>query len=551
MQLGRRRIRWFDWWTLALWAGLALINIINARTANAVVNETGASGSPFVVTGQLEVRFTPETPLSGAVRSFGRMATGTPSVDAVFQRHQVSAMRPVFPWRGETSQHEADRRLSRYQIIEFPETGDPDLIIHELLATGAVVSVEKIWAHPLAVVTPDDPQWNLQYAPAIIGANAVWEVEPGSDTAKLAMLDSGVNYKHEDLRDKVWVNPGEDLDGDEEVYDLDDMNGIDDDGNGLVDDLIGYDFFSGFGGLGVWAGEDGAGPDNDPNDFHGHGTHCAGIAAAATNNALGVAGIAGGAEANNLYWSRGPRIMCVRIGAKASDGLGYVTMSAAAAGIDYAARMGADVISCSWGSSLTGALGAAVLLAHDSGVVIAKAAGNSNTSETPDDWMNLTSQVIAVASTNSSDQRSGFSNFGEWVEIAAPGSGIRSTVSFSYTPSYSYMSGTSMATPAYAGAALLIKSLVPGWTKTEIDSILLATAHNIDAENPTYVGLLGAGRVDVNAAIQDLPLALFSAGPTLLGSPGLTVDFTDLSPNSPSAWTWSFGDGDSSALQSP
>lgn len=108
-----------------------------------------------------------------------------------------------------------------------------------------------------------------------------------------------------------------------------------------------------------------------------------------------------------------------------------------------------------------------------------------------------------------------------------------------------------MAAPSYGGAALLIKSLMPSFTSVEIDSLLMATADNLDALNPNYMGLLGTGRVNVLNAIQDLPAANFSAGPVLLGAPGLTVDFTDFSPNSPSAWSWTFGDGDVSSDQNP
>lgn len=527
----------------------ALILLIIPALSQAEVNEDGNTARPFVVSDRIEVRFTDDITLNSATHSFGRVRLGAPAVDAILEQYQATELRPLFPWRNENSLHSADREMSRFQTLTVPENTDLDILIADLLATGKVQSAEKIWAMPIAEVTPDDPQWGLQYAPAKIGANSVWDVETGSDTAKIALADTGVNYLHEDLRNKVWVNPGEDLDGDGEVYDLDDLNGIDDDGNGVIDDLNGYDFFAGFGGIGSWPGEDPSAPDSDPNDYHGHGTHCAGIAAAATSNALGVAGIAGGETPNAQYYKRGPRIICLRIGGKATDGQGYVTMDAAAAAIDYAARNGADVISCSWGSSATGGLFAAISMAQDSGIVIVKAAGNANDDQT--DYMNSLPGVISVASTNSSDTRSGFSSFGSWVEISAPGSSIRSTNSVAYNPSYSYKSGTSMATPAYAGAVLLVKSLMPSWTAQEIDSVLLNSADSIDHLNPGYEEQLGSGRVNVFRAIENLPVANFSAGPELIGEPGLQVDFTDLSPNSPSAWSWTFGDGAVSSDQNP
>jgi subtilisin family serine protease len=528
----------------------AIFTLAFASAAHSEFTQNNPEAKPFVLPDRLEVRFADDVTLGSTTHSFGRVRLGAPAVDAVLGQYDALQLRPMFPWRDENSTSLADRNMSRFQTLTVPENTNLDELISDLLATGKVQSAEKVWAMPIAEVTPDDPQWNLQYAPEIIGANAVWDVEPGSDTAKIALLDTGVNYRHEDLVNKVWVNPGEDIDGDGEVYDLDDLNGFDDDGNGLIDDLIGYDFFGGFGGgLGIAPGEDPHTPDSDPNDFHGHGTHCAGIAAAATGNALGVAGIAGGDNPATQYYNRGPRILCLRIGAKANDNNGYVTMGAAASAIDYAAKHGADVISCSWGSSVTTALFNAINLALGSGIVIVKAAGNANNDES--DYMNDYPRIISVASTNSSDTRSGFSSFGSWVEISAPGSSIRSTNSVAYTPNYSYKSGTSMATPAYAGAALLVKSLMPSWTAQEIDSVLLNSADTIDYLNPGFEEQLGSGRVNVQRAIENLPVANFSAGPELIGQPGLEVDFTDLSPNSPSAWSWTFGDGAISSNQHP
>ncbi|MFQ5607551.1 MAG: S8 family serine peptidase [Candidatus Zixiibacteriota bacterium] len=528
-----------------------LLALLSASTVQAeYLGPNATAAKPFLMPGALEVQFTSDVVLSRTTRSFGRVSLREAAIDAVFERHGVTEIASTFPWRHEDSPHEADRRLSRFQRLTLPENTDLGALINELLSTGKVITAERIWVVPVTEMTPDDPRWSFagQYGPPLIGATSVWDVETGSDTAKIAIADTGVNYRHEDLRDMIWVNPGEDIDGDEEPYDLDDLNGVDDDGNGVIDDLIGYDFLTSAGGA-VWAGEDGAGRDTDPSDFQGHGSHVAGIAAAATNNGLGVAGIAGGWHAGGVYSRRGPRIMCLRIGYLANTGQGFVNLNDAAAAIDYAARMGADVINASWGSAPVTSLSTAINLAADSGVIIAKAAGNDNDTEA--DWMNLLPTVITVASTNSSDAKSGFSSFGDWVEISAPGSCIHSANSFLGNPSYGNKSGTSMAAPAYGGAALLVKSLAPGFTRIEIDSLLIATADNIDAQNPGFIGQLGSGRINVSSAIQDLPVAIFSAGPVLLGMPGLTVNFTDLSPNAPSAWNWSFGDGATSTLQNP
>ncbi|MCH9031093.1 MAG: S8 family serine peptidase [candidate division Zixibacteria bacterium] len=502
---------------------------------------------PFVIKGMLEIEFATGVQLSSASRSFGRVNLGIPTLDAILARFEATDIKPVFPWRDENSSYPEDRAMSRFQCIYVPEDADLDAMIAELLTNDNVANAEKIMAMPLAVI-PDDPRWSLQWAPLIMEADSAWATEAGSDTAKLAIVDSGVNYKHEDLIDNVWVNPGEDIDGDGEVYDLDDLNGIDDDGNGVIDDLIGYDFFTGLGG-GTWPGEDASVPDTDPNDFLGHGTFCAGIAASSSNNGKGIAGIAGGWNGGNIPWMRGARIMCLRTGARGADGNGFVNLGNCATAIDYAARNGADAINCSWGSSALGSLAAAIALAHDSGISIIKAAGNS--AEDNQDYMGGLPSVMSVAATTTSDIRAGFSNFGTWIEISAPGQGIQSTTSVGYLAGYGSGSGTSFAAPQVVGAIGILKSLMPSFDKVEIDSILFATADDIDSINGPDAGLLGAGRINLRRAIADLPAALFSAGPELTGSPGLSVDFVDLSPNSPSAWSWNFGDGGLSSAQHP
>ncbi len=522
---------------------------LTSSVANAEYREGKQQPKPFVITGELLVQFADDVSMAGMTRSFGRVSSSEASLTVVFDRHQVSSVEPLFPWRRETSEDSADRMMSKFQRLKVPESANLDLLIDELLASGKVLTAEKNWAMPLDAV-PDDPRWTNpgQYGPQRIDADQAWDVETGSDAAIIAIADSGVNWGHEDLKSKIWVNPGEDLDGDEEVYDTDDLDGIDNDGNGVVDDLIGYDFFTGLGG-GVFPGEDPGTPDPDPNDFNGHGTHVSGIAAAATNNDRGIAGVAGGWNPDGNYSRRGPRIMCLRIGASAPDGNGFVNLANAATAIDYAARMGADVVNASWGSAAISSLANALTLANDSGVSIAKAAGNDGLDNI--DFMGARPDVMSIASTDGGDTKSSFSNFGAWVEISAPGSSIQATFSFQYAPGYAFLGGTSMSAPHYCGAVALVKSVMPDWDKTEIDSILMATADNIDAQNPGFVGQLGAGRVNINNALQDLPIALYSAGPAVTGNPGLTVDFTDLSPNSPTAWSWTFGDGNVSSLQNP
>ena len=190
-------------------------------------------------------------------------------------------------------------------------------------------------------------------------------------------------------------------------------------------------------------------------------------------------------------------------------------------------------------------------LRHEQAAVVEKGAAGNDDANTPDN-IDFASGVLAVASTTSSDAKSSFSNWGSWVEVSAPGSSILSTYSNSYTPTTASLSGTSMASPMVAGLALLIRSQMPSLSKEQVDSLIIETADSLSlyTANPFEIGNLGSGRIDALAAISGLANAKFTADVTSGPAP-LTVNFTDLSPNSPVAWEWSFGTGDSSTLQNP
>ena len=376
-----------------------------------------------------------------------------------------------------------------------------------------------------------------------------WDIETGSDSIKFGCIDSGVNYLHEDLKGHIWVNPGEDIDGDGVVYDVDDLNGMDDDGNGVVDDLIGYDFFTGLGG-GVWPGEDGGGIDPNPSDFGGHGTHVAGIAAAMTNNDKGVTGAAGGWHGGHRSF-RGAQFMCIRVGALASDGLQYVNSNNCGTGIAYAANNGAHVINCSWGSQSTSTMNIGMQAAAANGVTVVHAAGNDDSPS--GDYLDTDpyTEVLSVAALGPySDVKWSLSNYGNWIDVSAPGANILSTSSEFGVPGYLYYYGTSMAAPMVSGLALLIRSAMPSLSKDQVDSLIINTADDIDAVNPSHATWLGSGRINAHTALAALANAKFTADVTESNVP-MPVQFTDLSPNSPTSWQWSFGNGDDSTVQNP
>ncbi len=292
---------------------------------------------------------------------------------------------------------------------------------------------------------PNDPSFSQQWAlnnygqtggtaNCHINAAQAWDITAGAGVV-VAVIDTGVDYTHPDLGGQMWVNPGE-IAG----------NGIDDDGNGYVDDLYGFNF---------------AQDNNNPIDENGHGTHCAGIIAARGNNGVGIAGISWGA-----------RIMACRfLGANGSG-----TVSDAIEAINYAVANGARILNNSWGGTgYSVALEAAIQNAKNNGVLFVAAAGNSarNNDVTPHYPSSYPiSNIIAVAATNHNDALASFSCYGKQsVHIGAPGVSILSTV----PGGYAFYSGTSMAAPQVSGAAALLLSLDPAMSLLELKDRLIWT----------------------------------------------------------------------------
>jgi subtilisin family serine protease len=332
-----------------------------------------------------------------------------------------------------------------------------------------------------APIIPDDFEFESLYGLYNTGANGgfpradihapeAWDITKGSRDIIVAVVDTGIDFFHEDLRSNIWVNTKE-IPG----------NGIDDDGNGYVDDVYGFDFVSN---------------DNDPFDDHFHGTHVAGTIGAMGNNGLGVVGV---------NWN--VRIMAV----KAFDEQGGGTVSAAIGALHYAVVNGARIINCSWGlEDHSRALADAIAEAQAAGVLVVAAAGNSRT-DAPF-YPAAYDSVIAVASVNNKGQRSNFSNFGAHVDISAPGEQILSTVPDS---KYDTVSGTSMAAPHVSGVAALVLSRHPDFNPLQVATILKNTADPVSSDRP-----IGRGRVNAfEAAKIELPLpnALLQVSPVLYG----------------------------------
>ncbi len=351
--------------------------------------------------------------------------------------------------------------------------------------------------------TPNDlsgNQWNLNQ----INAELAWDLTTGNNV-KIAMVDDAVQLSHPDLTANIWTNPGEIPN-----------NGIDDDGNGYIDDVNGWDA---------------ANNDNDPNppanassSYFSHGTHCAGIAAAVTDNNTGISSIGFNST-----------LIPVKIAHSSTS-----MLTGAYAGVDYAIASGAQIISMSWGGGAYSTTYQNLFnYAHSQGIVCIAAAGNSSSSAPM--YPASYNHVISVGSTNSSDQKSSFSNFGSTIDVMAPGSGIYSTVPQN---GYAYKSGTSMACPLVSGLAALMIAKDPSISPDDLELCLKNTCDNIDSQNPGYIGNIGAGRINALAALQCLkPITANFESDISVVCPGNAVQFTDLSNNNPTAWEWTFPGG--------
>ncbi|OVE34508.1 alkaline serine protease [Priestia aryabhattai] len=280
-----------------------------------------------------------------------------------------------------------------------------------------------------ASYTPNDPFFPYQYGPQKVQAPDAWDVTTSNGNIKIAIVDTGIQLNHPELSIKLWP---------------------------------GYNFVEG---------------NLVPNDGNGHGTHVAGIAAALTENGLGIAGMAPSASL---------------IPVRALDNSGNGLLSNIANAITYSTNAGAKVINLSLGSSQSSiTLENAVNYAWNQGVVVIAAAGNeaSSTPTYPAAYQN----VIAVASTDNNDQKSDFSNFGTWVDVSAPGSTILSTYIGSY---YAYLSGTSMAAPHVAGLAALLAA--QGQTNLQIRNTIQSTCDVIPGTGVYWT----YGRINANRAVR-------------------------------------------------
>jgi len=358
-----------------------------------------------------------------------------------------------------------DPLLDPYYRVEFGRIHD----IHKLQeALEALPGVEIVEKEPIMfkLFTPNDHSTGIfSGTPHLAQINAfdAFDFTRGDSNIKVAIVDDAVLITHEDLADNIWKNPGEIPN-----------NGIDDDSNGFVDDYNGYDV-----------------SDNDGNPLplngaqNGHGTHCAGLAGAVTDNGKGVASIGYGIS-----------LMPVKA---TPDTATQAVIYNGYDGIQYASEAGADVISLSWGSMQSISFHRNIISAVvNRGSVVVAASGNDGV--TTAFYPAAYDGVIAVGAVDGSDRKTNYSNYGGYIDLMAPGN-VYSTIANSNT-SYTYQVGTSMACPMVAGLCGLMLSYNPNLNPAQVEAALKAGCDNIDSKNTSYVGKIGAGRINAGKALR-------------------------------------------------
>jgi len=390
---------------------------------------------------------------------------------------------------------QAEEPLLRTFVLEYAEPWEPEYVCKFLQTRCPAVEYAEPYTLATPFFTPNDPLLPRQQLLWTINAFAAWDIGQGDSTVVVGIVDTGVRFTHEDLAGSLWFNRAE-IPG----------NGIDDDGNGYVDDYLGYNFT---------AAEDQTSPGDPRNFTEGHGTGVAGIAAATLNNGRGIAGIG---------------FRCRFFPVKAAPE-GVPAIYYGYQGILYCALMGFAVVNCSWGSQTFSCTNQAVVAyALARGTLVVAAAGNSPVSTTT--WYPAGYPgVLGVGNTYPNDALHPLSARGLGTQVLAPGEGAWTTGNDGDS-SYTTFGGTSGAAPIVSAAAALVRALHPELSPLQAAALIARTADPVEAANPDWASLL-PGRLNLWKLLASPPEE----------APGLTLpELVVRTPDGRERRRWRLGD---------
>lgn len=390
----------------------------------------------------------------------GWPATGIESLDQLCRQLGVVQVEPFYP--GVLRRPGLARLASRLRVLTLEPGRIAGETIDALAADPALVSAE-LQTLPHLFYTPDDPYFSEQWHLPRIQAPAAWDFIrlPQTRHSVVAIIDTGLQLEHPEIQDNLWINEPEDLNLNGRL-DPEDINGIDDDGNGFVDDVVGWDF---------------AGNDNDPQEIHPHGTGVAACVSAVTDN--------GGLGAAVGFGVRMMAVKAINDSGQLTDG--YLAML-------YAADNGAQIINCSWGLPFHQTFEQSIIEAvWAEDVVIVAAGGEGDALTYPAAYQH----VVAVSATDQNDQVTSFSPFGEYIDICAPGLNILTV----WGDDFSILSGASFSAGIASGTIGLLRAQNPLLDNAATVQLMKQSADPIDDLNPGYEGLLGSGRINALAGV--------------------------------------------------
>jgi subtilisin family serine protease len=399
--------------------------------------------------------------------------------------------------------------VNRLEHVKLPAGLSVKDAVVQYMSDPSVEYAEPNYIKRIKATVPNDPyfgqQWALRNtgtfasgtAGADIKAPEAWDITRGNGNIIIAVLDTGIDLNHPDLVNNIWINAAENP-----------VNGVDDDGNGFIDDWRGWNFVNNT---------------NNPLDDDGHGTHVSGIIGAAGNNGIGTAGV---------MWN--VKIMPLKFIGAHPDGY-YGKVSDEIAAIQYAIKMGAKIMNASFGGAdFSNAERDAIAAANAASIIFVAAAGNSSTNndlvpEFPASYSNPAygglPNIISVAATDQNDVKAPFSGYGlNSVHVGAPGNYIISTVpNYLFPNGYDFMSGTSMAAPHVSGLAGLLSTYYTNFTYTQIRATILRYVDVL----PTLSGWIQTGgRINAYRAVSSL-LTPTGLAATSTSSSAISLTWTD------------------------